>query len=95
MLIIYFVSLAKEVGRARAHFVLRSQMAGLVSNAGAFFTFYLLTLSGYFALAAFFRLLGTICSSYDVAARLASVLITGMVLYSVSIPSSSPGSNLY
>lgn len=29
----------------------------------------------------FFRLIGTTCRSYDVAARLAAVLISGMVLY--------------
>lgn len=74
-------------GAGRSELTSSTKMAGLVSNAGAFFTFYALTLSGYFALAAFFRLLGTICSNYDVAARLASVLITGMVLYSVSISS--------
>jgi ATP-binding cassette subfamily G (WHITE) protein 2 (SNQ2) len=43
--------------------------------------FYVVVLAGYFALAAFFRLLGTLCSSFDVAARLASFLITGMIIY--------------
>ncbi|ORY59909.1 pleiotropic drug resistance ABC transporter [Leucosporidium creatinivorum] len=57
-------------------------MAGLASGAGAFFSFYVIVLAGYFSLAAFFRLLGTFCSSYDVAARLASILITFMILYS-------------
>ena len=40
--------------------------------------FYLIVLSGFFALAGFFRLLGTMCQSYDHAARLASVIITIM-----------------
>ncbi|KAK4699639.1 hypothetical protein P7C70_g6621, partial [Phenoliferia sp. Uapishka_3] len=34
-------------------------MAGLASGAGAFFTFYIVVLGGFFSLAAFFRLLGT------------------------------------
>ena len=57
-------------------------MAGLRSSAGAFFTFYLVVISGYFALATFFRFLGSLCSSYDVAARLASVIVSAFVLYS-------------
>lgn len=61
---------------------LRSFMGGLVSTAGAFFTFYIIVVAGFLALAGFFRLLGTFCSSFDVAARLASVLITLMILYS-------------
>ncbi|KAL8291281.1 hypothetical protein RQP46_002259 [Phenoliferia psychrophenolica] len=57
-------------------------MAGLASGAGAFFTFYIVVLGGFFSLAAFFRLLGTMCANYDVAARLASILITLMITYS-------------
>lgn len=53
-------------------------MGGLYYSAGAFFSFYLIVLSGFFALAGFFRLLGTLCKSYDHAARLASVIITIM-----------------
>ncbi|CEQ38617.1 SPOSA6832_00050, partial [Sporobolomyces salmonicolor] len=57
-------------------------MGGFVYTAGAFFSFYLIVVSTYFSLAAFFRLLGTLCGNYDQASRLASVLITSMVLYS-------------
>jgi ATP-binding cassette, subfamily G (WHITE), member 2, SNQ2 len=56
-------------------------MAGLVRTAGAFFTFYLMVYTTFLAMTAFFRLIGTTCRSYDVAARLAAFLISGMVLY--------------
>ncbi len=56
-------------------------MVGLASNGGAFFTFYLFVLSSYMVMSAFFRVLGTATQSYDVAARLASVLISFMVVY--------------
>ncbi|KAK4052255.1 ATP-binding cassette transporter snq2 [Microbotryomycetes sp. JL221] len=57
-------------------------MSGLYASAGAFFTFYLIAISTFFAMASFFRLLGTMTRSYDVAARAASILITGMITYS-------------
>ncbi|KAK4046639.1 ATP-binding cassette transporter snq2 [Microbotryomycetes sp. JL201] len=57
-------------------------MSGLYASAGAFFSFLATVLSTFFAMASFFRLLGTLTSSYDVAARAASILITGMILYS-------------
>lgn len=56
-------------------------MSGLASNGGAFFTCYLFVLSTYLVMSAFFRVLGTATVSYDVAARLASVLISLMVIY--------------
>lgn len=72
-------------------------MAGLASTAGAFFTFYLFVISSYLVMSAFFRVLGTgtqvstvgviasldltVLETYDVAARLASVLISLMVIY--------------
>lgn len=57
-------------------------MTDLVRDAGAFFTFYVLIFSGFLALSAFFRFLGCLCSSYDVAGRLAAALVTVMVLFS-------------
>ena len=57
-------------------------MAGLASNAGSFFTFYLLIYAGFLSLSAFFRLIGCMCSSFDIASRLAAVIVSGMVLYS-------------
>ncbi|KAI5478639.1 ABC transporter [Pseudohyphozyma bogoriensis] len=57
-------------------------MAGLYVSAGAFFTLYAIVVAGFFSLSSFFRLLGTMCESYDVAARLASFLITSFILYS-------------
>jgi ATP-binding cassette subfamily G (WHITE) protein 2 (SNQ2) len=56
-------------------------MAGLVYTAGAFFITYLFILLGFQVMSAFFRVLGTSTTSYDVAARLASVLISAMVTY--------------
>ncbi|KAF8758293.1 ABC transporter [Rhizoctonia solani] len=56
-------------------------MTGLERSAGAFFTFYLFTYTTFLAMTAFFRLIGIICTGYDVAARLAAVLITLMVIY--------------
>lgn len=57
-------------------------MAGLVSNAGAFFTFYLLVFSTFIALSSFFRFLGAISFNFDTAARMASILVMTMVIYS-------------
>lgn len=56
-------------------------MSGLSRSAGAFFTFYLYVVFGYLSLATFFRFLGNLCSSYDVAARLAAVIVSIFVLY--------------
>ncbi|KAL7416554.1 putative ATP-binding cassette transporter [Mrakia frigida] len=56
-------------------------MAGLATSAGAFFTFVLFLYLTFMVMTAFFRLIGTITKSYDVAARLASILIISMVLY--------------
>ncbi|CAE6446782.1 unnamed protein product, partial [Rhizoctonia solani] len=56
-------------------------MCGLDRNAGAFFTFYLFIYITFLAMTAFFRLIGIICSGYEVAARLAAVIITFMVTY--------------
>lgn len=57
-----------------------------MANLSARTQFYLIVLSGFFALAGFFRLLGTMCQSYDHAARLASVIITIMYARNSSSP---------
>jgi ATP-binding cassette, subfamily G (WHITE), member 2, SNQ2 len=57
-------------------------MSGLVRNAGAFFEFYALIYMGFLALASFFRLIGCLCSNFDVAARIAATIVSIMVLYS-------------
>lgn len=46
-------------------------MAGLYSNAGALFTFYLIVYTTFLALSSFFRLLGVISFNFDTAARMA------------------------
>ncbi|KAL7416336.1 putative ATP-binding cassette transporter [Mrakia frigida] len=56
-------------------------MAGLATSAGAFFSFFLFVYGTFMVMTAFFRLIGTVTKSYDVAARLASILIISMVLY--------------
>ncbi|KAF1991282.1 ABC transporter [Aulographum hederae CBS 113979] len=57
-------------------------MCGLVRDAGAFFTFYLMIISGYLAMTLFFRTVGCLCPDFDVAIRLAATIITFFVLTS-------------
>ncbi|KAK1767800.1 ABC-2 type transporter-domain-containing protein [Phialemonium atrogriseum] len=51
-------------------------MSGLVRDAGAFFTFYLLVLSGNIAMTLFFRIIGCISPDYDYASKFAVIVIT-------------------
>ena len=55
-------------------------MCGFVREAGHFFVFYIVILFTFWAMGAFFRLMGTITLDYNVAARLAAALITTMVV---------------
>ncbi|KAF2841530.1 ABC transporter [Patellaria atrata CBS 101060] len=57
-------------------------MCGLVRDAGAFFTFFLVIVSGYLALTLFFRTVACLCPDFDVAIRLAATIITLFVLTS-------------
>ncbi|KAG0149123.1 hypothetical protein CROQUDRAFT_714111 [Cronartium quercuum f. sp. fusiforme G11] len=57
-------------------------MAHLVRTGGAFWTLYVIVFVSYFALSCFFRLLGAISFNFDIAARIASLLMIAMVLYS-------------
>ncbi|GAA93595.1 hypothetical protein E5Q_00239 [Mixia osmundae IAM 14324] len=57
-------------------------MTGLYRSAGAFFAFFVIVYAQFLSLASFFRLIGCICRDYNLAARLASVLVTAFVLYS-------------
>ncbi|KAF2024526.1 ABC transporter CDR4 [Setomelanomma holmii] len=57
-------------------------MTNLVRDAGAFFTFYLLIVTGYLAMTLFFRTVGCLCPDFDVAIRLAATIITLFVLTS-------------
>jgi ATP-binding cassette subfamily G (WHITE) protein 2 (SNQ2) len=57
-------------------------MTGLVRDAGAFFTFYLMIVTGYLAMTLFFRTVGCLCPDFDVAIRLAATIITLFVLTS-------------
>ncbi|MCJ1434291.1 hypothetical protein MMC27_003658 [Xylographa pallens] len=55
---------------------------GLVRDAGAFFTFYLVIVTTYLAMTLFFRTVACLCSSFDVALKSAVVIITLFVLTS-------------
>lgn len=57
-------------------------MCGLVLDAGAFFTFVLLIVSGYLAMTLFFRTVGCVCPDFDYAMKFAAVIITLFVLTS-------------
>lgn len=57
-------------------------MTGLVRDAGAFFTFFLMIVTGYLAMTLFFRTVGCLCPDFDVAIRLAATIITLFVLTS-------------
>ncbi|KAM5346373.1 hypothetical protein ACJ41O_009378 [Fusarium nematophilum] len=51
-------------------------MSGLVRDAGAFFTFYLMILSGNIAMTLFFRIIGCVSPDFDYAIKFAVVVIT-------------------
>ena len=55
-------------------------MCHLVRDAGAFFFFYLVIVSGYLAMTLFFRTIGTLCPDFDYAMKFATVVITLLVL---------------
>lgn len=57
-------------------------MTGLARDAGAFFTFFLMIVTGYLAMTLFFRTVGCLCPDFDVAIRLAATIITLFVLTS-------------
>ncbi|KAH8808575.1 ABC-2 type transporter-domain-containing protein [Xylogone sp. PMI_703] len=57
-------------------------MCGLVLDAGAFFTFYLLIISGYLCMTLFFRTMGCLCPDFDYAIKFAATIITFFVLTS-------------
>jgi ATP-binding cassette, subfamily G (WHITE), member 2, SNQ2 len=57
-------------------------MTGLVREVGAFFIFVLLNISGYLAMALFFRTIGCLCPDFDYAMKFAACVITLFVLTS-------------
>ncbi|KAF7189916.1 ABC multidrug transporter atrF [Pseudocercospora fuligena] len=57
-------------------------MCGLVYDAGAFFTFFLIIISGYLAITLFFRTVGCLCPDFDSAIKFAATIITLFVLTS-------------
>ncbi|KAK5737677.1 ATP-binding cassette transporter snq2 [Elasticomyces elasticus] len=57
-------------------------MCGLVYDAGAFFTFYLIIVTAYLAITLFFRTVGCMCPDFDSAIKIAALIITLFVLTS-------------
>ncbi|KAI6714051.1 hypothetical protein JHW43_003481 [Diplocarpon mali] len=57
-------------------------MCGLVRDVGAFFTFYLVIVSGYLAMTLFFRTVGCFCPDFDYAIKFAATIITLFVITS-------------
>jgi len=57
-------------------------MCGLVRDAGAFFTFYIVIVSGYLAMTLFFRTIGCLCPDFDYAIKFAATIITFFVITS-------------
>ncbi|EEP78977.1 BMR1 protein [Uncinocarpus reesii 1704] len=55
-------------------------MCGLVLDAGAFFTFVLIIITGYLSMTLFFRTVGCVCPDFDYALKGVSVLITLFVI---------------
>ncbi|PVI00433.1 ABC transporter CDR4 [Periconia macrospinosa] len=55
-------------------------MTNLARDAGAFFIFVLMIITGYLAMTLFFRTVGCLCPDFDVAIRLAATIITLFVL---------------
>lgn len=57
-------------------------MCGLVLDAGAFFTFYIVIIMGFLAMTLFFRAIGCICPDFDYAIKFVAIIITLFVLTS-------------
>lgn len=57
-------------------------MCGLVRDAGAFFTFFIVIICGYLAMTLFFRTVGCICPDFDYAIKFAATIITLFVITS-------------
>lgn len=57
-------------------------MTGLVRTPAAFFTFYLLIMSGYLSMTLFFRTIGCLCPDFDYAIKFVAVIITLFVITS-------------
>ncbi|KAF7717438.1 Uncharacterized protein PECH_000929 [Penicillium ucsense] len=57
-------------------------MCGLVLDAGAFFTFVLIILTGYVCMTVIFRTIGCLCPDFDSAIKFVSVIITCFILTS-------------
>lgn len=57
-------------------------MCGLVRDVGAFFTFYIMIVTGYLAMTLFFRTIGCLCPDFDYAIKFAATIITLFVITS-------------
>lgn len=57
-------------------------MTGLVRTPGAFFTFFIIIVTGYLSMTLFFRTIGCLCPDFDYAIKFAAVIITLFVITS-------------
>lgn len=55
-------------------------LTNLARDAGAFFTFYLIIVTGYLCMTLFFRTLGCCCPDFDYAVKFAVIILTFLVL---------------
>ncbi|KAK0542592.1 ATP-binding cassette transporter snq2 [Tilletia horrida] len=58
-----------------------AQLTADIPFTGAYFAFFATVCVIFMAMTSLFRVFGTVCQSYDVAARLASIIITGLDLF--------------
>lgn len=70
-----FVDQAFSASRVMLFSIIVYFMTGLFRDAGAFFTFYLMILSGNIAMTLFFRIIGCVCPDFNSAIKFAVVLI--------------------
>ncbi|KAJ1023783.1 hypothetical protein NDA18_004765 [Ustilago nuda] len=76
-----FADIPLSISKIMLFSIILYLMAGLERSAGAFFTFFIMVYFGYLAMSALFRLFGMVCKSYDVAARLAAVIISALIVF--------------
>lgn len=76
------VDLAFSAAQSLVFSIIVYFMCGLVRDAGAFFTFYLIIVSGYLAMTLFFRTVGCLCPDFDYAMKFAAVIMTLFILTS-------------
>ena len=77
-----FVDLAFSSAKILVFSIIVYFMTGLVRTPGAFFTFFLLIISGYLSMTLFFRTIGCLCPDFNYAIKFVAVIITLFVVTS-------------